>query len=296
MLAALGLSESQHQQQHSVAAYAAAQHDGRDAQQISRDRAGLPAVAESFINNPDPEGQSEKDKRDLAAQEANAVWAFWALLISCLTAAVAAVGTYLLYEQIKLTREAVQDTGEATQAMVEANKIASNAQRPWIDIEARLVEFKKTDQIISIDWTVCFINSGQMMAENFNCNVRFVTLGADFLEHMKGWFDRFAREDHIRESVLVPKQVSLFAGQANQAIQFLPWETREGMRRDCTLMILAMAAYNIPGDKTRRYAMRGFSIGENRGVVDNRRIIYDSVYNLTLDKLIVQPMGISRAN
>jgi hypothetical protein len=76
-------------------------------------------------------------KDDLCAQwkaaDAASEAATWAMIGTI----VAAIGTFGLYWQIRLTRRAVEDTGEATQAMRETNRIAAESHRPWLQIEVR---------------------------------------------------------------------------------------------------------------------------------------------------------------
>jgi hypothetical protein len=73
-----------------------------------------------------------KDESDLCAQwraakaaENSAFWTKWGVWI-------AVIGSSLLMWQIVLTRKAVQDTGEATQAMIDANKIARESAHAQI--------------------------------------------------------------------------------------------------------------------------------------------------------------------
>ncbi len=133
-LAGLALSDSQYRDQERIAAEACATQNPCKRQQAESERAGLPRFAERFISNPEPNGVSEKERRDLAAQEANAVWAFYTLLIAGVSAVVTAIGTALLYQQIVLTRKAVEETGLATVAMGEANEIARQSMRPWLHV------------------------------------------------------------------------------------------------------------------------------------------------------------------
>jgi len=100
------------------------------------DIAGVPRVVERGIANPRPDTGQDHEKRDLAAQEASALWAFWMVTISACSTVVTIIGTIMLYQQIVLTRKAVKDTGNATEAMLEANAIAMNAQRPWLKVTA----------------------------------------------------------------------------------------------------------------------------------------------------------------
>lgn len=86
---------------------------------------------------------AQRAEYDLNAQRNMAEWAFWLLVISALGLAITALGTVFLAWQVNLTREAVKDTGEATEAMREANKIAErNAQR-----QARAYIFVKSATI-----------------------------------------------------------------------------------------------------------------------------------------------------
>jgi hypothetical protein len=94
------------------------------------DIAGLPGPIERAIANPRPTSGQDNEKRDLAAQEASALWAFWMVCAAVATFAVTSLGTVLIYQQVKLTREAVDDTGKATKAMERQNEIAvDTAQR-----------------------------------------------------------------------------------------------------------------------------------------------------------------------
>lgn len=100
------------------------------------DISGLPSPIERAIANPSPATGVNHEKRDLAAQEASALWAFYMVVASFASVLITAVGTAFLYKQIVLTREAVEDTGDATAQMVRQTKIAEAAQRPYIHVES----------------------------------------------------------------------------------------------------------------------------------------------------------------
>jgi hypothetical protein len=90
-------------------------------------------MVERFISNPKPSSSRDIDKRDLAAQEASATFAWWMVVISALGVIVTTIGTLLLFQQIRLTREAVKDTGRATDAMMESNRIAELAMTATVE-------------------------------------------------------------------------------------------------------------------------------------------------------------------
>jgi hypothetical protein len=113
-------------------AYSTETSEQQNPSQIDRDRAGLPYFAERIASTADPKNSDEKEKRDLAAQEASALWAFWILVVTAFSALVTMIGTGLLLWQIMLTREAVQDTGRATNAMGEANAISAKSSAAFL--------------------------------------------------------------------------------------------------------------------------------------------------------------------
>ena len=108
-------------------------------QQYVNERSGIPGFFERSISNPEPKTGVDHEKRDLAAQEASAVFSFWMVVIAASSALVTLIATILLYQQIKLTREAVEDTGLATVAMQSANEIARDSAqkqlRAYITVE-----------------------------------------------------------------------------------------------------------------------------------------------------------------
>src|SRR3546814_8206527 len=63
--------------------------------------------------------------RDLLAQETMAEAAIWMAAAAVLTLFITSMGTLLIWRQVKLTRQAVEDTSDATEAMREANVIRS---------------------------------------------------------------------------------------------------------------------------------------------------------------------------
>lgn len=124
-----------------------ADHGQNHPSQMGRDRAGLPYLAESVASSPEPYEGNELEKRDLAAQESMAVWAFWMLIVSGLSAVITSLGTGLLLWQIMLTREAVKDTGYATVEMRRANDIAEKANaRARSETFARSIKERTDDQ------------------------------------------------------------------------------------------------------------------------------------------------------
>lgn len=138
-------------------------------EQFSTPKAGIPAVAEAFLSNPDPNNGTDREKRDLAAQEGMAVWAFWMAMFAGATAVITGFGTFFIYQQVRLTREAVKDTSDATVAMLKSNEIAQLQQR------ARIIPFARWEPIAMKESRIAVAceNIGLTAALNVKCAVEY---------------------------------------------------------------------------------------------------------------------------
>ena len=125
-LAALGLADVKGQPKSTIYCDKGTNGANCRPQQYLTERSGIPGFFERSISNPEPKTGADHEKRDLAAQEASAVFAFWMLVVAACSAVITLIGTIFLFQQIVLTRKAVEDTGRATDAMREANKIAKD--------------------------------------------------------------------------------------------------------------------------------------------------------------------------
>ncbi|MGY4395834.1 hypothetical protein ACVWZA_000995 [Sphingomonas sp. UYAg733] len=112
---------------------------------VERECAGLAGtpLAECATKIVQAARESERDESDLGAQWQAANWVLWATIIAGTQLLATAVGTALLYQQIVLTRKAVEDTGEATEAMREANALSKDtaARQLRAYITVKKVEF-----------------------------------------------------------------------------------------------------------------------------------------------------------
>ena len=269
----------------------------RNQRDICRGRSG-PLLAECLVEQERAGREAYRSQQDLNAQRAMSLWAFAMFIVSAATTLLTLWALWYVRGTLAATREALKDTSGATAAMMEANRIAANVQRPWITIEPKLVSYERaSSKAIIFGWEIIFTNTGQMLAENLHVQTKFVPMETGgFLDAAGEWFDQYHSQVVERDAVLIPRQSTISGGQSGHSIESLSWETRKGLRKDCVVMVLAMARYRIPGEKNWRVTMRGFSIGENISYIDNSYLVYDSIDGLTLDELIMKPLGRSRAN
>lgn len=72
-----------------------------DPQQADTDHAGVPSPIERLISNPEPDEGTQREKRDLAAQENTAAWAFWIVLFTAVQAILSGFGIYFIVQTLR---------------------------------------------------------------------------------------------------------------------------------------------------------------------------------------------------
>jgi len=142
------------------------------------DIALIPDPIERAIQNPTSYGGKDREERDLAAQESMAVWAFWMAVAALGTMFVTLFGTVLIWRQVSLTRQAVEDTGEATAEMGESNRLMRAEQRAWVklDVEHRTIK-RAPDGNLNAAIKLKMTNVGKSPTVVTGVNVRTFIIG-----------------------------------------------------------------------------------------------------------------------
>jgi hypothetical protein len=108
------------------------------------------------------------DLRDVKAQEEMAFWAMWMFVAALATFAITSIGTFLIWRQVRLTRNAVEEASAGTEAMRDANAIARQVGEAQARcyLSARDVLFSvEAGGIPHVEMTV--LNSGHSPARGF---------------------------------------------------------------------------------------------------------------------------------
>jgi hypothetical protein len=167
------------------------------------DIALIPDPVERAIANPEPKSGQDHEKRDLAAQESMAVWAFYMALFAGMTALITGVGTYFIATQVKLTRDAVSATNDATKAMIRQNDLIESVQRPWLDIDI-VVHSIDLRGHCWLDFTISVKNVGTSLA----CDVMLsyeILFDAEIHEQaFKDFFDISAQKARYSFNSIAP--------------------------------------------------------------------------------------------
>lgn len=194
-------------------------------------RAGIPSYWESIVSNPEPRDSKESDRRNLAAQESISVWTFWMTTAAFLTFFVTSFGTLLIAYQVSLTRKAVRDTSEATEAMRESNRLLKDANdrqlRPYVAIaESDDIDQHPFSRESKLNFRVK--NFGQTPARNVRLSIGEAIMAepiGDFkvpIDEKFGDYGMMAPGDSRHETIYAKyMEVSTIAELAKGKVRFL---------------------------------------------------------------------------
>lgn len=198
-----------------------------------------------------PQSESESDLcaqwRAAKAAEKSADWAvygFWATL----------AGMALLTWQIMLTREAVNDTSEATAAMREANRIALLAQRPWLTVEIVPKALERKDAAIRCDIDVNVKNLGQSVAKNYCLCFRLKYTPIGTFDEVEDIWEEFTSEKDFNRRVVLPGDTETFDYWQYKRFDDLPWSKKSGVEQRLAVMFVVSVFYqsDLTGDDWHR--------------------------------------------
>lgn len=132
------------------------------------DIAGIGRPIERIIANPPPKTGEDHEKRDLAAQEAMAVWAFWMVMVSAVTGIVSTFGLVALFVTIRQNREAIDKA-----------RVANDIARDIGEAQARAhLSVKEAMCIITgnyVRMNLCVQNNGASPASDVRCKLMVST-------------------------------------------------------------------------------------------------------------------------
>lgn len=167
--------EQQHQQ--AIATAKSGDDHRRRPRQADTDRAGVPAFAERIISNPEPANADEREKRDLAAQENTAAWAFWIVVLTGGQLLLSGFGLFALLLTIKQGRDANEIARVSND---EQARIGMAQTRAYISITPKGASEPSAGTIeVELD----YLNSGQSPARRLHIELIMFDTGM-----IKFWF------------------------------------------------------------------------------------------------------------
>lgn len=209
--------------------------------------------------------EQSESRQELYAQQDAARWAFWAVFFSALSTAFTAAGVWLVKRTLDATLVAVKDTGEATKAMQQANRIAAKAVRPLILIEsARIAD--------GITWT----SAGE---PSISIELKIRNIGNEaaswLLKHVETvgdhkWMNiaknaasalaEIEPTDDEPLLVLVPQDCTTWEPTVIH-FQREMWKSDPPITSYFCILIIVVVTYRSISDATRRRAIKAYKIG-----------------------------------
>ena len=151
MLTSLNYARQLHGEE--VAAATAIHGNQNRPEQSQTDHAGVPAAAQRFISNPEPSDGSEREKRDLAAQENTATWAFWMVIFTAGQLLLSVAGLWALLRTFRQGQEALEHARQSSRAEL----------RAYLFFQVNIVDpLSAHNSEIKSNWG--FVNTGQTPA------------------------------------------------------------------------------------------------------------------------------------
>lgn len=201
--------------------------------------------------------QSESEQ-NLNAQQWMVWWAGVLTVITAITTIISWVALRYLRETFRETAKMAGKTEQATDAMVKANDIALQAQRPWLQIEVALREIAIGEDWNSIYFEATVTNIGQMVAER--CAVRLAIVDDDTTARgqMQIGRTRAQVEDAAKGVVeqrrspypMLPRQSEAYGLKRDS--KGSPWCTESGGQKSPTNYDVCCGS--ISSSRRRRYA------------------------------------------
>lgn len=217
--------------------------------------------------------QQAQAEQDLDAQQG---MQFWAAVMAAMAAGsllLTGVTVLLIKQTLDATadmlgeaKELTQETIKATNAMIKANEIALHAQRPWLQIEARLREIHIQDERNDFYFEAVITNIGKMVAER--CAVRIAIVDDDTNAAGQRKIEK-ARVDAENAACgglpegrspypMLPNQSEISGVKRESFGQ--PWQTLPDGRQVLRITFFVAVRYFLPGDEVMRRTDRAFCL------------------------------------
>lgn len=246
-------------------------------------------------DNPDADDEKKRAENDLAAQQGMEKWAFWMFMAAAVSTILSVIGVFLIWRTLFHTRraadaawDAVEDTNIATKAMLEANEIANNAQRPWVSISVEITSIRCSDLHASVYYRVAFRNIGNFAAENVNAGVEIKLLGADFDTEIPKEFSNFSKVI-VSQVTLLPQEEIVLDGKKYLDFKKFSWFSKD--EKECSHCIVLPYVTYYYGTSSFLWTFRPKIVKWRQSKRTNRYFTKEMPTPISQVDIIVEPVA-----
>ena len=190
--------------------------------------------------------------RDLHAQEAMAFWAVWMFVAAAVTIVVTLIGTWMLWRQIKLTRNALEETRRATGAMERQTDLVERAQRPWVAVSVEPKFAGCLKGIMAVEAVAYFHNVGQTAAVAVDTSLELICTNDNYMAVVAERIDAARKVEAPISSAILPNETVERRLDFAKRAETMPF-IEDGDHRTIFLVLLATVRYRassgIPADR-----------------------------------------------
>ena len=200
---------------------------------------------------------------------------------------VAAIGTIGLYWQIRLTRQAVEDTSEASEAMATQNTLTAEEQRAWVSIEAQITAIKAKERYVEIDYTVTYKNIGKTIATGVITHFCHDFWGDDPAHGVRMRYDTWSKSTLPQQATaLIPGEEIELPGSHTISHDTIPWF---GDDPRAYSVVIASVKYRSGSDPEDHKTERSFLFGWRGDDSFDHRFFFKDRLDGEVKDLVISP-------
>lgn len=155
--------------------------------------------------------EDQRAEYDLTAQQDMAKWALLMFWVTAFTAVVGFFGVIFVKRTLDATLTAVEQSSEATSAMVRQNEFTEQANRPWLDLlDFELTALHIQSGQVEIRGMCSLINFGKSIAKNVCVSVDVRQHGMDIIMNTAEFFQQNRIHGLLIASAALPNKIIKF--------------------------------------------------------------------------------------
>ncbi|MET4133086.1 hypothetical protein ABIE62_002231 [Porphyrobacter sp. MBR-155] len=231
-----------------------------------------------------------QSERDLEAQRDMSLWALAVFIISALTAFLTLWALVYVRGTLVATREALEDTGQATRAMIRQNEISERSQRPWLAIRCipAKLSVKRVGGAASVSVKIDIItaNLGVMPAVYYQLRFKLIWSKQGDFADIERALKKFDPGTSKTRKTVIPKDEVLFSYWSNALLS----ESAFNSHGEVYGIFVVSAFYKIDSTSTEWCRTdSAYIIGwRSNGEVNSRIRAIDA--NFRADNLVLETM------
>ena len=204
------------------------------------------AISECVSKAIEASHENQRAEQDLIAQREMSDWGWWALVVSSLQFFATLITLGFIKLTLDATLAAVKDTGDATLAMLDSNRIALESQRPWLSISVIPTGAKMHPLGMHMSANIFVKNVGQLVANDYHLAFRMELMRSDdFKKRLVTVLDSFSSIAVPSPKVVLPNDTDKFEAEFFINQEEIEWVDGGRLGQLCKPILIVSAFYRV---------------------------------------------------